>query len=722
MRKNVFKPIVSLSLASALSLGAFAAPFSNDFAKAETQNIKVQLLGLNDFHGQMDYSDKLDLDKDGVKETPIGGIAYTAAAIKQHQAENPNTLLVEAGDMVGGSPLVSSYFQDEPTIEILKEMGFSVGTLGNHEFDEGVTEMLRMVNGGNHPDGKSIPGVDYTGTGFPVVAANVVYKDTGKLMLDPYTIKEVGGEKIGFIGVVTQETPYMIVQKGNENLAFTDEAEAINKYTKELKEKGIKSIVVLAHNPTTNTTDNASFDASKIAEKVDDEVDVIFAAHNHVGVNKVVDNKLIVQAYSYGTAFSDVDLEIDPTTHDIVKKSADVVTVIQSKYTPDPKVQAIVDKYEEKVKPVKEQVVGESAVELSGKYAQKGPVGDNSLGNLIADGMKENMKADFALMNGGGIRASVNAGPITWGELFSVQPFGNTLAKVDVTGQDLEDILNAQIDPVKGLDVSVGGFKYTWSSQTNKVVDIFLPDGSKIDKKKTYSVVVNNYMYGNPTYRIAELGENMEVGPSDLEATVEYVKSLKQPISYKAEGRISEVTLSLPFKDVADNHWAHDYINDLYFKNIIKGTSDTMFSPDKELSRSQFASLLVRALNIKTDKTTDFKDTAKLSEQVQKEVAAAVSSGIVVGRTAKTFAPYAPITRAEMMTMLMRAYKVKNGSVPAPTKDVFKDTSTLKPEMKDAIEVAYELGYVDGFGDQFKPFNTAKRAESAKVLYMLLKK
>ncbi|MCP1189204.1 bifunctional 2',3'-cyclic-nucleotide 2'-phosphodiesterase/3'-nucleotidase [Priestia flexa] len=500
-----------------------------------TDPVKVQLLGMNDLHGQLDTDTKLTLNGQSVL---AGSMEYTAAAMKQREKENENTLLVHSGDMIGGSPLISALFQDEPTVEVMEAMGFDVGTLGNHEFDEGISELHRMIKGGDHPKGN--PG--YDGMNFPVVAANAYDTSTNKLITDPYAVKEVGGQKIGFIGVVTQETPSMIVQKGNETLKITDEAEAINKYTKELKDQGVKAIAVLAHNPSVQNGRTDAFDAADIAEKVDDEVDVIFAAHNHAKVNQVVDNKLIVQAYSYGSAFSDVDIEIDPATGDISKKQAEVVTVYQKDYTPDPAVSAILNKYEEKTAPIKAEVVGESLTTLPKGYPTNGEVGDVALGNLLADGMKYAMDSDFALMNGGGVRAQLDAGEVTFGDLFSIQPFGNVLNKVTLSGADLETVLNNQI-AASGLDFHVAGFHYTWDPATLKVVDLTLPDGTPLDPSREYTVVVNNYMYGNTKYGIGELSKDMEVGPEDLEATIAYVKTLQQPFDYKVEGRIQQAVV-----------------------------------------------------------------------------------------------------------------------------------------------------------------------------------
>ncbi|MBM7662345.1 2',3'-cyclic-nucleotide 2'-phosphodiesterase/3'-nucleotidase/5'-nucleotidase [Bacillus mesophilus] len=502
------------------------------------RGIKVQLLGLNDLHGQLDTSKKIG-------NQLAGKVEYTAAALKAEEATNPNTLLVHSGDMIGGSPLVSALFQDEPTIEVLEAMGVDVGALGNHEFDEGIDELKRMMHGGNHPNGN--PG--YDGMNFPLVAANAYDTRDGQLITEPYTVFTIGGQKVGFIGVVTQETPTMIVRKGNETLQITDEVEAINKYTAELKSQGIQSIVVLAHNPASQTGYTDKFDLSKIAEQISDEVDVLFAAHNHVEVNRLVDNKLIVQAFSYGTAFSDVDLEIDPFTGDIYSKSAEIKTVFQNNYTPDPEVAAIMEKYAAKVEPIKAQVVGGSVTTLAKGYpTTASEFGDFGLGNLIADGMKYAMNADFALMNGGGVRSPLDAGEVTYGDLFAVQPFGNTLNKVNLSGADLRIILDEQIT-AKGLDYHIAGFKYTYTydfeTKTGKVVDILLPDGSKIDETKEYTVVVNNYMYGNADTSFEELSTNLEVGPVDVDATVEYVKTLSNPFEYQAEGRIQLVVPAL---------------------------------------------------------------------------------------------------------------------------------------------------------------------------------
>ncbi|MFD1737017.1 DUF6359 domain-containing protein [Bacillus salitolerans] len=520
--------------------GGNEAPVGED-PNGSDDNIQMQLLSLNDLHGKIDQQYELDTDGDGTLEV-LGRMDYVAAYLRDREATNPNTLIVHAGDMIGGSSPISALLQDEPTVEILESIGFDFGTVGNHEFDEGTQELLRMVNGGEHPEGKGTAG--YDGMNFPNLCANCLSKETNEPILPPYAIYEVEGIQVGFIGVNTVATANMVIPSGIEDIYFSNETTAVNKAVAELQAQGIEAIIVLSHMPASQNGTGATGDAADLANSVHDAVDVIYAAHNHELVNAVVDNKIIVQALDYGKAFADVDIELDPTTKDIVKKQAEIVYVNQNGVTPDPAVEGILAKYAAQTADIMNQVIGVAAVELKGGYGTKGEIGDNALGNLIADGMAWAMNSDFALVNGGGIRDNINAGEITWSELFNVQPFGNTLVKVEITGADLEQIINAQISALYGPDVSVGGFKYTWDGATNKVIDIFLPDGSKINKTATYTLTVNNYMYehGSDKYKLRALGENPMQGPIDLDATVDFVKSFNnEPITYVAEGRISEV-------------------------------------------------------------------------------------------------------------------------------------------------------------------------------------
>lgn len=503
-------------------------------------NLLVQFLSMNDLHGKIDQQYDLDPDGDGVFDT-YGRMDFVASALKEREQDNPNTFIVHASDMIGGSSPISGLLQDEPTVEILEEIGFDVGTVGNHEFDEGTEEFMRMLNGGEHPEGKGTEG--YDGMNFPQLCANCVDKETGDTILPPYHIEEVDGEKIGFVGVNTQTSANMVISEGIADIKFTDETAAVNNAVAELQQQGVEAIVVLAHIPADQAGDGATGEAADLAREVDDAVDIIFAAHNHQVVDRIVDDKLIVQASEYGKAFADVDVEIDRTTGDIVKKDADVVFVKQSGYEADPAVSDILAKYENQIAPIMNEVVGYNATDLTGDYTNEG---DHGLGNLIADGMNSIMDSDFAMMNGGGIRDDLLAGKVTWGDLYNIQPFGNTLMTFEIKGKDLAPIINAQLSPIYGPDYSISGFHYTWNPETNQVVDVTYPDGTPIEADKVFTLTVNNYMgtSKNPKHSpISELGKNPVMGPSDLDATVEFVKSLNttenNPFLFEAEGRIS---------------------------------------------------------------------------------------------------------------------------------------------------------------------------------------
>ncbi|KIL46713.1 2',3'-cyclic-nucleotide 2'-phosphodiesterase [Jeotgalibacillus alimentarius] len=710
MFKKVGNKLVGVALGAAVALGFVLVP-AGETGHAQGENIHVQLLGVNDLHGF--YTSTYTEMVDGV-ETEIGRMDYLATHIKNREAENPNTLLVHSGDMIGGSPLVSAAFQDEPIVEVMNAMGFDFGTAGNHEFDEGIAEYLRMVNGGAHPEGKGSE--DYTGMDFPNVLANAIDSSTGELLLEPYAVTEIEGQKVGFIGVATTETPSIVVRQGNENLEVTDEVEAINKYTEELKEQGVKSIIVLAHNPVNQDGEGGEGSADEIARNIDAEVDIILAGHNHREVNRTVNDILIVQAYEYGKAFVDVDFEIDPATGDIVSKEAEVVTNVQEGIEADPEITAIIDKYEAQVEDVRAQYAGDAPFTITGGYGSRGPIGDNGLGNLIADGMAWEMDADFAMMNGGGIRESLYEGEITYGDLFDIQPFGNTLTKFTIKGEDLVTVLNTQLSDEYGPDFSISGFTYTWNGDSNTIDTVYDLDGNPLNLDEEYTVVVNNYMYGREAHRMEEftIGQP-EIGPVDVDASFDYIQSFDGPVEAYAEGRYQEVKSI--FNDVPTSHWANPFVTDLYASDIVKGTTATTFSPGNSLTRAQFASMLVRSLELEAEGTSPFEDTTGLAAETQDEITAAFENGLIKGTSATTFQPNQEITRGQMVTMLKRAFELETGEqFVVSDNDMFTDLGNLDEETRAAVQWASDYGIVMGYDELFKPWATATRAQSSKVL------
>ncbi|WP_053433592.1 bifunctional 2',3'-cyclic-nucleotide 2'-phosphodiesterase/3'-nucleotidase [Sporosarcina globispora] len=496
------------------------------------QPFEVQLLGINDLHGQLDtFNSKIN----------AGGIEYLSAYLKEREATNPNTFMLHAGDVAGASSPVSALLQDEPTIKLLNEIGFDLGTLGNHEFDEGVDEMLRLINGGSHPKTVDKYG-EFEGASFPYVVSNVVDSKTKEPILDPYVINEVNGVKIGFIGVAYSDTPTIVTPSGVAGVEFTDEVEAINKYAKELKGQGVKSIVVVSHNPVKSDNDgsNPTEELVDIANAVDDEVDVLFGGHNHQYANTVVDGKLLVQSFSYGTAFSDVDLTIDPVTQDIIEKKAEIVTTYRDGIEPDAEIKAMLDVYIEDVAPILNEKIGTTT---SGISRDENADGESPMGNLIADSMIAATGSDFAFMNPGGIRAEIDAGEITWKEAFTVQPFGNDLVTMDLTGAQIKTLLEQQWGSKQRI-LKVAGLKFSYDTSKEagkRIVSVTKADGTPIADTETYSVTVNNFMAdGGDELHVLKDGKNRVVDVVDLDALVNYIKD-KGEVNPVTEGRITKL-------------------------------------------------------------------------------------------------------------------------------------------------------------------------------------
>ncbi|MBB3112336.1 2',3'-cyclic-nucleotide 2'-phosphodiesterase [Paenibacillus phyllosphaerae] len=503
-------------------------------------DISVQILGINDFHGQLDYKKDVK-DATGKVVSTVGGAEYLATYLKQREATNPNTLLVHAGDAVGASAPVSALLRDEPTIDFLNRLGFDVGTIGNHEFDRGADEMLRLINGGKNPD----TGADFEGAQFPYVAANVV-DENDKPLLDPYVVKEVGGVKIGFIGVVTNITPTIVKAEAIKGIKFLDQKTVVNKAVEELKAQGVRSIVVLAHDPFTMVNGAPTGEVVDLANAVDDEVDVILAGHDHGKLNTIVDGKIVVEALSYGTAFSDLDLAIDRATKNIIvsKSKAEVVDVKREGVTPDAEIAEMIKSYQDKNAPVMNAPVGTTTAAITRTVTA---AGESALGNLIADGMRETMKSDFAFMNSGGIRNDMPEGKVTYGSMFSIQPFGNVLIKLTLTGAQMKELMNQQWTATGAKIGQVSGFTYSYDSTKpigERIVSIKKADGTPLQDDAAYTIVVNDFMAtGGDGYTVLTKGTNREAGPVDLDATIAYVKAKfgEGAITAATEGRITKV-------------------------------------------------------------------------------------------------------------------------------------------------------------------------------------
>ncbi|VAX01629.1 5'-nucleotidase [hydrothermal vent metagenome] len=536
--------------------------------------VNFKILGFNDFHGQ--------LEQRTLFGRPVGGAAVLASYFDaEDEASENGTLIVHAGDHVGATPPISALLQDEPSISFLNLLSNGdcelkehddvttydpecnlVGTLGNHEFDEGVAEMKRLINGGIHANGPFLDD-EFSGAEFPYVVANVVYEDTGKTIFPPYVIKEVEGIPIAFIGAILTSTPTIVIPSGVAGLKFLDEAMAINSYIPELQAQGVRAIVVTIHQGTRqrffsgatgpDPTDVGG-DIGPIIQALDDEIDIVVAGHWHQFTNALMNNNngktiLVTQAFSRSTSYADIDVALDPISHDIVMKSAEIVTTWADEgpgLTPDSDVTELVNQAALLVAPLVNQVIATASIDV---LRTTNVAGESALGNLIADAQRVAMASDIGFMNSGGIRSDLLQGQVTWGELFNVQPFNNDLVRMDLTGQQVIDVLNQQwLGQTRARIMKTSGITYTWADgdgdaatlADNRVIETsVLISGVPVDVNAVYSVTVNSFMAsGGSNFSIFPQGVNRVVGPVDLDAFISYVASLAQPFSAVIEGRI----------------------------------------------------------------------------------------------------------------------------------------------------------------------------------------
>ena len=528
---------------------------------------RFKILGFNDFHGQ--------LEARVLFGRPAGGAAVLASYLEAETNESDNgALIVHAGDHVGASPPISALLHEEPSISFLNMLANDeceedhklnpkcnlIGTLGNHEFDEGVTEMQRLINGGIHADGPFLDD-DYEGTKFPYLNANVVDKITGETILPPYVIKRIKGMPVAFIGAVLKQTPSIVTPSGVAGVEFIDEDIAINSYVPELKRKGVRAIVVTIHQGTrqsffngpTNTDPQALGSAiGDIVRNLDDEIDIVITGHAHGFTNQLVKNKngkqiLVTQAFSASTAYADIDVAIDPKSKDIVEKSASIVTTfgdVGPGLKPNKEVAALVASAAKIVAPLVNRIIGETTTDI---LRLENSAGESALGNLIADAQRVAMNTDIAFMNPGGIRADIMAGSVSWGALFTVQPFANDSVKMTLTGEQVLRLLHQQwSNPTRTRIMKTSGIQYIWDASqpaANRIIgNSVMVNGQPIDLLASYSITVNSFMAaGGDDFTVLTEGTNRVIGPVDLDALVTHIGTLPQPFTAVVENRIQRV-------------------------------------------------------------------------------------------------------------------------------------------------------------------------------------
>ncbi|HEU0293833.1 MAG TPA: bifunctional metallophosphatase/5'-nucleotidase [Anaerolineales bacterium] len=546
--------VMVLVLTAAISVGA-----------KPSETVDIQVLAVNDFHGNLEPPAG---SSGRIGTVNAGGVEYLATHINTLRATNPNTVVVSAGDMIGASPLLSALFHDEPTIEAFNQIGLDFNAVGNHEFDEGIYELIRMQEGGCHPVDGCLDGDDFAGADFRYLAANVTWKKNDKPIFPAYKTRTFNGVHIAFIGMTLEGTPSIVTPSGIAELNFLDEADTVNALIPELKQKGIEAIVVLIHEGGAqaapapyNGCTGISGAIVDIVERFDDEVDVVISGHTHNAYNCVIDNKLVTSASSFGRIVTDVDLTLDAQTGEVLTFAANN-NIVTRDVAKDGFMTSLIAKYNVIAAPLANRVIGSITADIT---RATNAAGESALGDVIADGQLDATndpgfgEAVVAFMNPGGIRADLTYasspagegdGNVTYGEMFTVQPFGNSMVTMTLTGAQIDTLLEQQFNGCgiqnanRILQVS-NGFTYSWSASAPACSKVdpasIMINGLVVDPAASYRVTVNSFLAdGGDNFLVLKEGTDRLGGEVDTDAFEKYFAA-NSPVSPGPQNRITFV-------------------------------------------------------------------------------------------------------------------------------------------------------------------------------------
>ncbi|GLY96408.1 bifunctional metallophosphatase/5'-nucleotidase [Actinoplanes sp. NBRC 103695] len=516
-------------------------PVSVNYGLPHGSTVKGQFLSYNDFHGAIDPPAGSGATVNG---TPAGGVEYLATYLKRLRAEGRTdgrqTLTVGAGDLIGATPLVSAAFHDEPTIELMNEVGLQVSSVGNHEFDEGVDELLRMQRGGCHPVDGCQDGDGFRGAKFTYLAANTISKRTKLPILPPIDIKLVNGVPVGFVGMTLEGTPGIVNPAGIQSVTFADEVETANKWGNVLKLLGVKAQVLLVHEGGSqgNSADPSACNTFTgpivpIVAGLNPEFGLVVSGHTHRFYSCKLPTRggqaVVTSAGTNGQLITDIDYTLDKRTRKFAEITAKNVIVengvrnadgtwqvdgagafVKNPATVDANAKRVADKYRVAVAPIANRVVGQ----ITGDIVRDArPSGESPLGDVIADAQlaytRTSASAQIALMNPGGVRASLAyapsgteaAGAVTYGEAFTVQPFNNLVVTQTFTGAQIKNVLEQQFVGFAGqttqriLQPSASlTYTYSTSAPAGSKISNLAVNGVPIDPAATYRVTTNDFL------------------------------------------------------------------------------------------------------------------------------------------------------------------------------------------------------------------------------------
>nr|WP_315394877.1 bifunctional metallophosphatase/5'-nucleotidase [uncultured Duganella sp.] len=516
--------------------------------------VEVQLVTLNDFHGNLEPSKYVwdSARRAEVRTVTAGGIDTLGAALQAWRKDDPELLLVGAGDLIGASPAISSMWADEPTMVAMDLLGLRASTVGNHEFDGGRVELLRQQKGGcksPRADKACQFEPNYAGAKFSYLAANVIDMASRKPVLPAYRIETAHGVKVGFIGTVLRETAETSLASGIAGLEFIDEADAINRQLPELRKQGVGVFVVLLHQGGTTVEKFDQQDCGQlkgpvvdVVKRLDPAIRVIVSGHSHKGYLCRVDGRLVTQSDTAGHVLGRIKLAVDTGTNTLRAASATQEVMLPGTWPAAPALDAYLKKARERSAAQLARPVAALAVASVERERDAG--GESPLGDLVADSVLAAGRpfgAQIGFMNHGGMREDLESGAgrrVTIGQAQAVLPFGNKLVAMNLKGWQILELLEQQWlggrDGWRGLLQVSEGFSYRWDPRRGEgskvVADSVTLNGLPLQREASYRVMTNNFLAeGGDGFPAFAIGANRAVtGIVDVDALTAYLVKREQ--------------------------------------------------------------------------------------------------------------------------------------------------------------------------------------------------
>jgi 5'-nucleotidase len=526
------------------------------------RKVLLQILALNDFHGQLEPSSSSSSGT--INGVPAGGAEYLTTHLRQLRRKairnGRASITVAAGDLIGATPLLSAAFHDEPTIETMNKLGLRISSVGNHEFDEGGRELLRMQRGGCLADGdgennqNSCADHTFRGADFQYLAANVRRRSNGRSIFPAVSVKRYHGVRVAFIGMTLQNTPNIVTKSGVRGLRFTDEVRTANRVARQLNRRGIKSIVVLVHeggfpaDPSAyNSCRGISGPIVDINKGLSPRIDLVVTGHTHQSYKCLLrdpdDNRrLVTSASSLGRLVTDIKLSINRRTGEVIRSSEQATNrVVTRDVRRARSITALINSYNELVQPISSRVIGHLAGGATDVSRTTDESQESPLGNLVADSQRtdpstvtDGRPAEIAFMNPGGIRSDLTAeagGAVTFGSAFTVQPFNNYLVSMDMTGRQILALLEQQWSGANAQQpkiLQVSGITYTYSGSGAGPYTVepgsVQVNGEALDEARTYRVVANSFLAdGGDAFAAFTEATGKFFGGLDIDALAAYL-------------------------------------------------------------------------------------------------------------------------------------------------------------------------------------------------------